>query len=158
MQRAHKIYRIVINAYDRIFRLDPANNNWYNINVGEIPLQSSDTKWQWAVESFLIPLIAGFPSVATSYYVDIPSLPQPNSYSTITNCENTVALTHKHAEHSRFLNFDSVGCPLRDLTWMRSGRINIRITNALGQLTDTQAFIMVLVVWEIPRAKEYITD
>ena len=111
---AGKIYRIAINSFDRIFLENPVNDNWYNINVGEIPEMQSDIKWQWAVESFMIPLTAGFPSVATSIYVNIPSLPQPNSYSTITNCENTIALTHKYAEHSRWLNFDSVGCPLHD--------------------------------------------
>lgn len=157
-RRPHKIYRIVLNSKDRINAFEHASNSWFHINVGEVPLQNSNIKWQWAIESFLIPLFPPVPLVITSLYVDIPSIIQPNSFSTITKCENTVAIISKTFEYTNRLNYDSIGVPLTDLSWLRGGTINVKVSDALGTPAGLVGFQCVLVVWEIPKRKEYVSD
>ena len=59
------------------------------------------------------------------------------------------------------MNYDSIGSEITDLSWMRNGRINIRITNAVGELVNAPAsdgFSLILVVWQIPPVIEALNN
>ena len=45
-----------------------------------------------------------------------------------------------------------------DLTWMRGGTINVKVSDALGTPAGVIGFQCVLVVWEIQKRKEYVSD
>ena len=144
--RPRKIYRIAIYSQNK---LDPAKrqtDNSFEINVGEIP-EDNSCQYQWALESFVTTVT----SLPTSLLFHLTSASQPNSFSTATKGSSFLGMSIRGVSYNRFINFNSIGQPMGDTTWLRSGRVNIQITDINNAIYNDLQWVCTICVWEIPR-------
>ena len=120
---ARKIYRVMIYSQNRINQTLSSMDNSYAIDVGDLPLNDSTHHWQWAVESFAAPTF----TVNSTIQFSIMNSSQPNSYSTSNKSNNFVGMIMRGISFYRYVNFDSMGIPIGNTDWLRSGIVQIKL-------------------------------
>ena len=129
-------------------KLDPSRrqtDNTFAVDVGEIP-EDNGAQWQWALESFVTPITA----IPTSLLFHLTSVSQPNSYSTATGGPSFLGLATRGVVWNRYINFNSIGQPMGDTTWLRNGRVNIQITDINNAIYNDLQWCASICVWEVP--------
>lgn len=128
--------------------MDPAKrqtDNSFEINIGEIP-EDNGAQWQWALESFVTTVTSN----PTSLLFHLTSASQPNSFSTVTKGSSFLGMSIRGLSYNRNINFNSIGQPMGDTTWLRSGRVNIQITDINYAIYADLQWVAVICVWEVP--------
>jgi hypothetical protein len=158
-----KFYRIQIYSANHLTNPIPPsglvpdwNDSYYQIDVPDI--LDSD-KYQIAVESFNLNRTGA--NANNGYVVHCTSLTQANTYSTLTQSTSHALLTYNGNTFYRFIDFSSIGTPLRDLTFMRNKQIRIYLSTLDGvPIVDPNYFganidwVMSLIIFPI-EANEY---
>ena len=144
---ARKIYRVMIYSQNRINQTLTSMDNSYAIDVGDLPLNDNTHHWQWAVESFAAPTFTANSTIQFS----IMNSSQPNSYSTSNKSNNFVGMIMRGVSYNRYVNFDSMGIPIGNTDWLRSGIVQIKITDLSNVvLTPDVQWSAMICIWRIP--------
>ena len=147
MPPCKKVYRIVINSNDRLYldNLHSHSDNYYNINVASLQLETG-CKYQMAIESFTSDTTDGL----NAFMFNIMSVGQPDSYYSSTKGPNFCLYVAKTWSYNRPINFDSIGCPMGNIEWLRSGCIQIKLTYLYDNVQFNYHWAAVLCIWEMP--------
>jgi hypothetical protein len=146
-----KSFKILINSGNAIS--GNQKDGMYKVNL---PLDDTDKHkiWQYGVETFCIetndPLI-----LPSTLLLDIPSITQRDSYSTLSGNPNTVMMTMKSGVfYNNIFDFSQLGMPLNSIQQFVNGQINIRLLNNDGVVSaDIGAncvWSLLLTIWEMP--------
>ena len=139
-----KFYRILISSANLLSWT--LSDGWYQIDIPEVLVFDTKKNWQYALEFF----VTDSASNITGLSVNIPSLTQPNTYSTLSKSTCTTLTVLRGTNYNRIVTFDSIGYPLAHCNFLRSSRINVQFTDLVGNLTNLGGnFSLMLVVWEI---------
>ena len=143
--RPRKIYRIEIHSQNK---LDPNRtqcDNFFPVDVGEIPIDNG-AQWQWALENF----VTNTTTSITGLLFNLVSASQPNSYSTSTKGPSFLGMATRLTQYNRYINFNSIGCPMGDTTWLRNGRAHIQLTDHNNNIYADIQWVAMICVWEVP--------
>jgi hypothetical protein len=114
-----------------------------------LPSLASERKFQFAVESFC----TDHGSIGT-ILAFIPSFTQIDSYSTLSSCENTCVMMTMFNNFQRNITHNTVGHLLSSIEVLRSGMVNVQITDATGgSMPDMGNWSMHIVFWEVDEAQ-----
>jgi hypothetical protein len=147
-KNAKKFYRIQLYSANVMPTLTPAGNSaWYDGYYQiDIPDILDSDKYQIAVEKFNMNLTA---NAGLGYIISCDTLPQANSYSTLTQSTNYSILTYNGSSFVRFIDFSSIGIPLKDKSWMRTNRIHIYFSTLNGVPITTNKFYGASPMWSM---------
>ena len=95
----------------------------------DIPSFLDGDRYQIAVESFNVNQTN---AVNTGYVINCSTIPQPNSYATNTLCQSTAILNWNSSYFYHYIDFSSIGIPIKDLSFMRSKQLRIFFTGLDG--------------------------
>lgn len=101
----------------------------------DIPTFLDGDRYQVAVESM------NFNGTTNAGYVlNCTSIPQPNSYTTSGQCHSQALLNYNSTSFYHFIDFSSIGIPLKDMSFMRSKQIRFQLTGLDGNIISATAF------------------
>lgn len=101
----------------------------------DIPTFLDGDRYQVAVESM------NFNRTTNAGYVlNCTSIPQPNSYCTSAQGASQALLNYNSTSFYHFINFSSIGIPLKDMSFMRSKQIRFQLTGLDGNIISATAF------------------
>ena len=114
-------------------------------------------KWQWRIDQWT--LLAGTGSITTGYSLNVPSFPQFDSYSTLTQSVNNCDVIMRSGTYvNKLLKFGALGCKFNNTCTLENGMINIQINDILGNnftnwnKKGTNYYLMI-VIFEAPIIK-----
>lgn len=154
---AKKFYRLVIYSANVLSTPTPAGytawyDGFYQIDFPEI---LNHDKYQVAVESFNMNRSGA--NATNGFIVHCSDLSQANSYSTLTQSTSTTLLNYNGNSFYRFLDFGSIGIPVKDVSFMRNNPLRIYLSTLDGvPITNNDYFgvggtqwVMSLIIYPI---------
>jgi hypothetical protein len=120
------------------------NDGTFFVDCSHLRPADTTKQYQFAVEYFV---------TATNIdptLINIPSLTQVNSYSTLTKSHNyNVAMVDSYS-YSQTIHHNSVGRLLTNIDFLTSSMMNIQFTDMSGTvLTNMATWALSLVIWEV---------
>ena len=160
--KQRKFYRLLINslnalnAYNAKTPMPNCSNLWFQFALPGI-MDDPFKKFQWTIEQFYMLAVNSSTSVTNNWVVSIDSLPQFDSYSTMTQyvqCCNVMCRGGSMLVKN--ILFNSLGCPFNNNCLLESGRMNVcdgRMDVLGNEHTDWNSnanYVMMICTWEIP--------
>ena len=156
--KQRKIFRIFLNSLNAINANGGANcsNLWFQVRLPGI-MDDPFKKYQWAVEQFFVVANVNT-SVTSSWVINMNSLPQFDSYSTLTKSVNFGnVITRNVTNITKNILFSSIGSPFNNTSVLEGGQINVLITDVLGNehldWNNNCNYVMMVCIWEVPTIK-----
>ena len=135
-----RFYRVTLHSAHAL------SGDWKDgIHAVDLPEVMDDGWWMMAVESFHTAVAATAP-----FLVTCPTLPQGNTYSSLTKgAAFTLATVPAAGVYSDRVARGTLGLRLPSATFLRSGRLRIQLTDFAGNTVTTGgAWVMSLLVWK----------
>lgn len=151
-----KFYKITIHSSSAVSQgvlSQGWNDSYHFIDFPEI---LDHDKYQIAVESFVINTSVNTTTISTTtnngstgstttipqanpnafagYIVSLPGVVQGNTYDTVSQSVSPSVLVTSGPLFNRFVDFDSIGYPLRDMSWMRGQNLRVTLSSLDGVL------------------------
>ena len=156
--KQRNFFRVVLSSSSALNFNNFANvsNSWYQVRLPGI-MDDPFKKWQWMIDLWY--LTAGTGAITSGYSINIPTFPQFDSYSSLTQSVNNCDVLIRSGNYfNKLLTFSGLGNKFNNTSTLENGMINVQINDMLGNnLTSwnnngTQYFIMI-VIFEAPTIK-----
>ena len=143
MARSKPFYRIALYSTNK--KSGDNNNSTYHIDCPHIRALDTSKSYQFAIEAF-----SCINSTLTSLLIDIPTLTQANSYSTLSQSTNQNVLMTWGDNFVRPVLFNTIGIPLTNIDFMKSSSLQVIFRDVTGvQLTNMTDWCLSFVIWEV---------
>ena len=125
-------------------------NLWYQIQLPGII--SHNKRLQWCTDWAFVSVMGGDVS---GWKIDIPTLSQYDSYSTLTKSVNYTDVLYRNQYWTKDITFNQIGCQFNNICALDNGMINVIIYDLLGNdLTSwnyvNTSYVISILIWEVP--------